>query len=208
MTDLNKAIQIIKQGGIGIFPTDTAFGIGCRVDRQESIERLFEIRKRPKEKAMPVLFDSIKRVKEYLLPFGSAQGKSFGSAQDKPFDEEVEDLMSKYWPGALTIVSFCKIEKVPSLVRGGGEKLGVRIPNHEITLALIEGAGVPVIGSSANFSGAKTPFSLEGLDKRLIKLVDFVLEGKTKGRRCASTVIDVTTNPWKIIRQGEVLSDL
>ena len=101
MEELNKAIEIIKQGGIVIYPTDTAFGIGCRVDSEESLNRLFEIRKRPETKAMPVLFDSISQVKDYVLPF----------------DSDVESLMNKHWPGALTIVLPCKTEKVPSSVK-------------------------------------------------------------------------------------------
>lgn len=193
MNDLDQAIEIVKQGGIVIFPTDTAFGIGCRVDREDSVKKLFEIRKRPEEKAMPVLFDSTKRVKEFVLPF----------------DHDIEGLMNKYWPGALTIILECDIDRVPSLLRGGGKTLGVRVPDHEVILRLIEGVGVPIMGTSANFAGEKTPFSLRGLDKRLIKLVDFVLEGKTNGRRCTSTVIDVTRKPWNIIRQGSVfLPDL
>jgi len=191
MSDLKKAIEVIKQGGIVIFPTDTAFGIGCRIDREDSVNKLFEIRKRPKEKAMPVLFDSVGRVQEYL----------------RPFDKDVKRLMQKYWPGALTIILNCKTDKVPSLVRGGGETLGVRIPDHKLVLSLINGANVPIIGSSANFSGEKTPYSLVGLDKRLIKLVDFVLEGETRGKR-ASTVIDCTKTPWEIIRQGDIVPDL
>src|SRR6185369_7081565 len=101
---INKSINIIKQGGIVIFPTDTAFGIGCRVDNEESVKRLFEVRKRPPQQATPVLFDSIERVKEFVLPFSS----------------DVEALMEKHWPGALTIVIPCHKEKVPSFVRGGG----------------------------------------------------------------------------------------
>ena len=192
MSDLVQAIKIINQGGIVIFPTDTAFGIGCRIDREESVRKLFEIRNRPKEKAMPALFESISRVKEFV----------------EPFDKEIESLMDTYWPGALTIVLNCDTEKVPELVRSGGKTLGVRIPDHELTLGLIKGASTPIIGASANFAGEETPFILRGLDKRLIKLVDFVLEGETKGRRSTSTVLDVTKNPWKIIRQGEVVPDL
>lgn len=192
MNELDQAIKIVRDGGIIIFPTDTAFGIGCRVDREDSVRKLFEMRRRPSEKAMPVLFDSIKQVKDYVLPF----------------DKDVENLMNKYWPGALTIILNCKIDEIPDLVRGGGDTLGVRVPDHDLILELIKSVGVPLIGTSANFAGRETPFGLKGLDKDLIKLVDFVLEGKTKGRRYASTVIDVTKNPWKIIRQGEVVPDL
>lgn len=189
MNDLEQAIEVIKQGGIVIFPTDTAFGIGCRVDREDSLEKLFGIRKRPETKAMPVLFDSVERVKDFVLPF----------------DEKIEGLMQKYWPGALTLVLPCDTSKIPSLVRGGGNTLGVRIPDHEIVLNLIKGANVPITGSSANFSGDATPFTFEGLDKELIKLVDFVVEGKTKGSELSSTVVDCSSSTWKLIRQGSVV---
>jgi len=189
MNELENAVKIIKQGGIVIFPTDTAFGIGCKVDDEDALERLFEIRKRPLDKAMPVLFDCVDRVREFV----------------KPFDPAVEVLMDNYWPGALTIVLNCDIEKVPSLVRGGGNTLGVRIPDHDLILDLIRGAQIPITGSSANFAGEKTPFSFEALDKSLLKLVDFVLEGKTKGNEQSSTIVDVTQDSWKIVRQGSVI---
>lgn len=192
MTKLEEAIEVLNQGGIVIFPTDTAFGIGCRIDDEKAIERLFAIRKRPKSQATPVLFDSIERVKEYVLPF----------------DQKIEQLIQSYWPGALTLIHDCIEEKVPSLVRAGGGTLGIRIPDHETVWKLIKGANVPILGPSANFHGEKTPYNFEELDKRLIKLVDFVVEGKTKGKGLASTVIDCTKLPWKIIRQGEVLLDL
>lgn len=192
MNNIEQAVKIIKEGGIVIFPTDTAFGIGCRMDDEKAVKRLFAIRKRPVSQATPVLFDSIERVKEFVLPF----------------DSKVEGLMIKYWPGALTIVLSCDISKVPSLVRGGGKSLGVRIPDHETVWQLVKGVGVPVLGPSANFHGEKTPYKFEELDKSLTKLVDFIVEGKTKEENLASTVIDCTEEPWKILRQGAVKIDL
>lgn len=184
---LKKAVEVIKGGGILIFPTDTAFGIGCRIDNETAVKRLFEIRKRPKDKAVPVLFDSIGTVRKYVLPF----------------DKNVQSLMKKHWPGALTIVLKCRTNRIPSLVRGGGDSLGVRIPNHELVLELIQNVGVPIIGTSANVAGGPTPFSLDELDKNLMNQADGVLTGKTKGKS-VSTVIDCTTTSWKILRQGGV----
>ena len=192
MNDLDQAIGIIKEGGIVIFPTDTAFGIGCRVDNKDSIDRLYEIRRRSHDKPMPVLFDSITRVKDYLLPF----------------NYKVEKLMKDYWPGALTLELLCDMSKIAPNVNGGRKTLGTRIPDHELARDLIKGSDVPIVGTSANFAGEKTPFSLEGLDKSLIKLVDFVLEGKTRGINKTSTVIDCSKDPWEIIRQGDVMPDL
>ncbi|MBI2622396.1 threonylcarbamoyl-AMP synthase [Candidatus Microgenomates bacterium] len=181
-----KAIKIIKQGGIVVFPTDTAFAVGCRIDNEKTVERLFAIRKRPQTQATPVLVDTVKMTQDYLLPIPK---------------EVINKLIEPYWPGALTIILPCRVDKVPSLVRGGGNTLGVRIPNHSVARAIIRGVGVPILGPSANFHGAKTPYKMEELDKEFVKQVDFVVKGECPiGQQ--STVIDCTIKPWKIIRQG------
>lgn len=187
----DEAVKAIKEGGIIIYPTDTAFGIGCRIDNKTAVKRLFEARKRPKEKAVPVLFDSIDQVKEYVLPF----------------DRKVKDLMEKYWPGALTIVLKCKVSKVSSLVRGGGDTLGVRVPSYKPLRDLIKTVGVPIVGTSANFAGNPTPFTIDEIDKELIKKVEGVLEldtSKINTLSQTSTIIDCTQEPWKILRQGAI----
>ncbi|HZQ29767.1 MAG TPA: L-threonylcarbamoyladenylate synthase [Patescibacteria group bacterium] len=191
MNDLQTAIKILNDGGIIIFPTDTAFGIGCRIDKDETIKRLFNIRKRPVNQATPVLVSSIEMAKEYV----------------EEIPNDVQNLMKLYWPGALTIVLPCKTEKVPELVRGGGSTIGIRVPNHETTIELIKGVGVPILGPSANFHGEDTPYSVQQLNSELVKLVDFVLPGETKLKQ-ASTVIDCSQNPWKILREGAVKIDL
>ncbi len=185
-SELTEAIKILQQGGIVIFPTDTAFGIGCRMDMAKSVERLFTIRRRPANQATPVLVDSQKMALTYLL---------------HPIPNNVRQLMNEYWPGALTIITPCQIAKVPSLVRGDGKNLGVRIPDHEATLHLIEGVGVPVLGPSANFHGCETPYEYNKLDKTLIRLVDFTVSGKCT-KKNVSTVVDCSVSPFRIIRQG------
>lgn len=187
--DIEKAIKVLKNGGIVIFPTDTAFGIGCRMDDERAVKRLFEVRKRPKKQAVSVLVHTIDMAQEYL----------------QPIPQEVFDrLISQYWPGALTIILSCKTEKVPSLVRGGENRLGVRIPNHPIIREIIREVGVPILGPSANFHGKETPYVFSDLDPRLIELVDFVISGETSLVRQPSTVIDCSVSPWKIVRQGAV----
>lgn len=180
-----SAIKILNRGGIVIFPTDTAFGVGCRIDNTDSIQRLFNIRKRPLKKATPVLVSSIEMAKDYLAPLSNI----------------VRRLMTTYWPGALTIVYKCKTNKVPLPVRGGGENLGVRMPNHPLILKMIEKIGVPILGPSANFYQAPTPYYFEDLDPDFIKLTDGVVKGSSKIHN-VSTVIDCTKRPFSIIRQG------
>lgn len=188
MSDLDVAIKILKEGGIVIFPTDTAFGIGCRMDNEKSIEKLFAMRKRPPSQAFPVLVDSQAMAEKYFL---------------SPLPDNVRYFMTDYWPGALTIVYNANESLVPPLVRAGGETVGLRMPNHEVPLALIDAVGVPILGPSANFHGESTPFEYNQLDNKLLKLADYVITGKCFLKQ-ASTVVDCTSEPFKIIRQGAV----
>ncbi len=186
--DIEKAIEALNQGSIIIFPTDTAFGIGCRIDNEKSVQKLFNLRKRPVSQATPVLVSSLEMVREYV--------------EDIPQDVK-EKLIDKYWPGALTIVLQSRISKVPLLVRGGGSTIGLRMPNHPIVQELIQRVKVPILGPSANFHGEKTPYTFEDLDPELIKLVDCVIPGECSVKN-ASTVIDCSQKPWKILREGAV----
>ncbi len=192
MDQIAEAITILKQGGIVIFPTDTAFGIGCRIDNEESVKRLFTLRKRAETKAVPVLVTSLHMAQEYLK---------------KISDDVIERLITPYWPGALTVVLECKTDKIPALVRGGGTSIGVRAPDHVTAQSLITGVGIPLVGTSANFAGEPTPYTFETLDKDLIRQVDFVVPGECRTKE-ASTVIDCTVNPWKILRHGAVHLEL
>lgn len=183
-----KAVEILNKGGIIIFPTDTAFGIGCRIDREESIKKLFKIRKRPINMATPVLVSSVEMAGEYFLSI--------------PKDVR-RKLIDIYWPGTLTIVFPCKKEKVPSLVRGGKENIGIRMPDNRIVLEIIEKLGVPILGPSANIHNEQTPYSFEDLDKKLVQQVDYVMKGEVKYNN-SSTVIDCSVSPWKILRPGDL----
>ena len=184
---LDQVTTIARNGGIIIYPTDTAFGIGCRIDRPQSVDRVFTIRRRPLEQAMPVLVSSIDMALAYF---------------DKPSDI-VRRLMEKYWPGALTIIAPCKKNLIYSPIRGGKNTIGLRMPNNQTILEIIKEVGVPILGSSANFHGDKTPYSLEDLNPELVKLVDCVAPG-TCSVGLASTVVDCSVEPYKILRHGAV----
>ncbi|OGH24378.1 MAG: threonylcarbamoyl-AMP synthase [Candidatus Levybacteria bacterium RIFCSPLOWO2_01_FULL_39_24] len=189
MDKVKKAIEVLRQGGIVIFPTDTAIGIGCRVDDKKAVERLFKIRKRPENKPMLILVNSIEMAQDYLLPIS----------------QEIKNkLIKRYWPGKLTIILQSKIDKVPNLVRGGTNTLGVRFPDSKNLLKLISGVGVPVVAPSANFAGEKTPFRFEDLNPKLIKQADYVLNEEISLEKNVSTIIDCTVTPWKVIREGAV----
>ena len=184
---IKRAVEILRVGGIIIFPTDTAFGIGCRIDSQQSVDRLFSLRKRSLDHATPVLVSSIDMALRYFAEL----------------KEPVLRLMKKYWPGALTIVSNCHVDQIYSPIRGGKGNIGLRMPDHPLTLSIIRELGVPILGPSANFHGENTPFQFEAVDQRLKDLVDFVVPGNCTVRM-ASTVVNCSTIPISIVRQGAV----
>lgn len=186
--DIQKAIETFNKGGIVIFPTDTVFGIGCRMDNPKAIKKLFKLRKRPVFQATPVLVSGLEMVKDYL--------------QQIPI-EVIDKLVDPYWPGALTIVLPCDKNKVFPQVRGGGENIGVRMPNYPPLLMIIRTLGVPILGPSANFHGQETPYKYEDLNPDLTALVDYVLKGDPVLKQI-STVVDCSKKPWEILRKGAV----
>lgn len=188
MDEIQRSIKILNQGGVIIFPTDTVWGIGCRLDNEEAIKRVFTIRNRPKEKAVLAVVDSIAMAQEYLKPI--------------PDDVRMQ-LMEKYWPGGLTIILPCKIEKVPGIARGGGNTLGVRQTNHPILLEILKEIKVPLIAPSANFAGQNTPILSKDLDPNLTAMVDFVVPGESLGQQ-VSTIVNCSVKQWKVIREGIV----
>src|SRR3990167_3063695 len=149
---IEKAVKILKKGGIVIFPTDTVYGIGCRFDDKDAISRLYKIKKTPDSQPFPILVFDLSQVEKLAV-----------------INKTGEELIKKYWPGALTIVLQSK---------GGKNKIGYRMPSSAFIKSIIDGVGEPIIGTSANFHGSVAPKSYEELDSDFAKLADFVVKGK------------------------------
>lgn len=184
---VQQAIECLRAGGVGIFPTDTVYGMGCRLDSEDGLKRLFAMRNRPEEKAVLAVVDSIEMAQKYLLPI----------------TRKVRKLMDRYWPGGLTIVLPCNTSLVPAIARGRGMTLGVRQTNHPLLLEILKSLHVPLVAPSANFAGAPTPKTFEEIDKKLVNMVDCVIDAPCGGD-APSTVIDCSVTPWRILRQGAV----
>jgi L-threonylcarbamoyladenylate synthase len=189
--DLEETIKVLKKGGVVIFPTDTAFGVGCRMDDENAVRRIFEIKRKPLSDALLVLVDSVDMAEKYVDIPGDVRKK----------------LINRYWPGGLTIFFKCKKDKVPSIVRSGSDVLAIRWPNHKEIEEIIKKVGVPIIATSANISGKQTPFKVEDVNKSLIDNADYVMEGECAYKK-ESTIIDTTVTPWKIVRKGAVKLEL
>lgn len=182
-----KAVQVLRSGGVVAFPTDTLYGLGADVFCTPAIERVFAIKERPAGMPMPVLIASPNDLSKVAL--------------------EVPDLAwelaNRFWPGALTII-LNRSRDIPDLVSGGRDTLGVRMPNHPVALAMIQGFGGPVTGTSANISGGDNPSSWQEVERALGNRVDHVVEEGPAPSGSASTVLDLTTELPSLVRAGDV----
>ena len=167
--EYNKIVEvakIIRQGGIGIFPTETVYGIGADCFNIDAVQKIFEIKKRSKEKALSVLISNLSMVDEL------AQNIS----------EKERKIMEKFFPGPITII-LNKSSKVPNIVTAGKDTIGIRVPENKIALSLIEEVGRPLATPSANISGKPSGIEYEQIIKDFKGKIDFFIDsGKSKIR--------------------------
>lgn len=182
---IDKAVEVFKEGGIVVFPTDTVWGISVAIDQPQAIERLYQIKGREKNKPTAVLVGSV------------SQAERLGK-----INKTAEKLIRKYWPGSLTIVVKAQ-EGVPEEIQGKGGTIGLRMPDEELVLKLAQKLNRGLVTASANFAGQPAPTSKALLDSRLLERVDLVLPGEASGQP-SSTVVDVTGKSVKVLRKGSV----
>ena len=185
MDEVQKAAKIINDGGVVIFPTDTVFGIGCRIGNQKAIERLYRIKERNEGKPTLIMIENIKQGRKYAR-----------------FDKKALLLAKAFWPGPLTLVLKSK-EGVPNMIKGIQNTVGIREPNHKIVQKLISLVGEPILAPSANFSGQTPPSKFSKIDKNLIKLVDYVLNFECGGDK-PSTIFESLDGTSNFIRIGAI----
>jgi len=185
--DRGEIVAFLKEGKVGLFPTDTVWGICCRMDNIASVKKVFEIKNREKIKPFLILASDIAQVQKYTNIDNS----------------KVLKITEKYWPGPLTIILNAKKESVLSTVRAGGETIAVRIPDYDDLTSIISEVGVPLIAPSANISGENAPVYFDEIDGRIINAVDFIVQGECKMKE-PSTIIDCTQSEKRIIREGAV----
>ena len=178
------AIEKLKNGGIGIFPTDTVYGIGCDAFNLKALKNLYKIKKRDLNKPINMLVSSIDMVKNYVKKIHPIEQK----------------LMENFWPGDLTII-FDKSKIVPDLLTSNKSTVGIRMPNNQICLEIISKMGVPLAMSSANLSYNPPDCKLSDLLLDFTEKVDFILDdGELVG--FPSTIVRIENNELKILREG------
>jgi L-threonylcarbamoyladenylate synthase len=184
---IGKAGQIIVQGGVVAFPTETFYGLGADIFNLEALQRVFRIKGREEHKALLLLVAD-----RTWLP--GLVGK---------IPPVAEPLIEKFWPGPLTLV-FASSALLPPILTANTGKVGLRISSHPVAQALVQAVGRAVTATSANVTEHPGALSASEVFQTLGKQVDAILDGGQTVGGLGSTVLDVSGDLPKIIREGAV----
>ncbi|MBR1487083.1 MAG: threonylcarbamoyl-AMP synthase [Synergistaceae bacterium] len=175
-----KAAEIIKNGGLVAFPTETVYGLGADALNPEAVKKIYLAKGRPSDNPLILHVENINQVYDLV-----------------EVNETAEILMKKFWPAPLTLVMKAK-NIIPSITRGGLETAAIRMPNNLVALALIKAAGTPIAAPSANLSGRPSPTDFESVFNDMNGKIEMILDGGSVDVGIESTVIDIT-NPKKFL---------
>jgi L-threonylcarbamoyladenylate synthase len=180
-----RAVEALRQGQVIVYPTDTVYGVGCRIDDEGAVRRIYQIKGRPATEPLPILLADPAQLETYVRGISAAARR----------------LSGRFWPGALTLI-FRRSERISPVVAGGGDTVAVRVSAHPIPRALVRTLGIPIVGTSANSHGMRAPLTAQLAIYDLGDRVDLVLDGgrTTLGRE--STVVDVTGEAPRVVREG------
>lgn len=189
---IDNASEIILNGGLVAVPTETVYGLAANGLCQEAVSNIYSVKGRPKIKPVSL-----------MVADESAMELCWESVPDS-----ARVLARRFWPGPLTIVMTAN-STVPDIVRAGGKTVGLRCPDHELTLSLLRSCAVPLAAPSANPSGCASPKTADGVLEYFDGLIDAVIDGGKCALGVESTVIDISEVPYKILREGAVsMSDI
>ena len=184
---LRAAADTLRAGGVLALPTETFYGLAVAALDVGAVRRVFELKGRPESKPLLVLVDSVAMAETVAHVTAPAR-----------------DLMKRYWPGALTLVMPARAS-VPSVVTAGSGTLGVRLSPHPIARGLVELLGEPVTAPSANPNGLPPPTTAQAVLDYFQEGIDLVLDGGATAGGEPSTVLDLTLDPPRVLRQGAVV---
>lgn len=187
-TIIKKSVDILNNGGIIAIPTDTVYGFAALASNEKAIERLYKVKEREKNKSIAVLLGD------------SAQAKLVTD----DFSQSADRITQKFWPGGLTVIVKKRNGLPPNISQQ--DTIGIRIPDHEFVRTLICVSG-PLAVTSANHSGLPPATSVSEFENALGDQLDLIVDGGKTAGGIPSTVVDCTTSPIKILREGIIPSE-
>lgn len=184
--ELENVIKVIVDGGVVIFPTDTVYGVAANSLDETAIKKLFDLKERNDNKPICVLTSSVDKIKKIAY-----------------VRDEEQKIIDKYMPGALTII-LDKKEIVSDVLTSGLKTVGVRIPNNEIALRILDKLEYPLATTSANISGMEAAVKKEDLIKEFDGKVDIIIDGGITDLKVSSTIVKIKNNEIEVLRQGTI----
>ncbi len=185
--EIQQAIETLRKGGIVAYPTDTVYGLGASAFNDDAVAKVYEAKGRPRQFALPLLLSSVSQI--VLV------------ATDVP--AVAWRLADRFLPGGLTLI-LNKAPTLSDLVTGGSDKIAVRVPNHPIPIAIVEGLGAPITGTSANISGCRSLVTPQEVLRQMGDRVDLIVDGGRCPGGTDSTVVDLTEETPRIVRYGMI----
>jgi L-threonylcarbamoyladenylate synthase len=182
-----EAAAVIRRGGLAAFPTETVYGLGANAFDASAVERIFAAKGRPANNPLIVHIADLEQVREVV----------------SMWPESAARLAERFWPGPLTLV-LPKGARVPDVVTGRGPTVAVRFPAHPVAQALVRAAGVPIAAPSANRSTELSPTRAEHVLRGLQGRIDLLLDGGPTAGGIESTVLDLTSDPPRLLRPGPI----
>lgn len=183
--DLSYAVEVIKRGGLVAVPTETVYGLAGNGLDADAVAKIYEVKGRPAIKPLSLLVPDL----------------DVAATVCAEMPESARQLAEAFWPGPLTIVLPCR-GTVPDIVTAGGDTIGVRCPDHPKTLEFLRLAGVPAAAPSANISDMPSPKSAEDVLAYFDGKIECVIDGGICTLGVESTIVLLTVEPYKILRQG------
>ena len=184
---VEEAASRILRGGVIALPTDTLYGLSANPFRADAIARLYEVKGRPADRALPLLAFDLVQVIQTIGPLPVAG----------------ERLAAAFWPGPLTLLLPAPRTLVPA-VTGDTGRVGVRVPADAVARAVCRAAGIPVTGTSANISGQSATPDPDVVERTLGGRIDLLLDGGLTRGGPPSTIVDVTEREMRLVRAGAI----
>ena len=184
---VERGISILRHGGIVAYPTDTVYGLGACANLHRAVERVYQVKERPRNMPFPLLLADTAQIARVADPVPPVAWL----------------LIHNFLPGSLTIVLH-KSNSVPDIITAGEATIAIRIPAHPVPIALVEGLGTPIVGTSANLSGKPSPLTADEVYSQLGDKIDMVINGGRCLGGKESTIVDMTGETPVIIREGAI----
>ncbi|PLX28361.1 threonylcarbamoyl-AMP synthase [Candidatus Parcubacteria bacterium] len=188
-------VSALKSGKTIIYPTETCYGLGCDALSADAVKKVFQIKKRQKDKPVLVVVSDESMITDYVV-----------------WNEELVTISEHYWPGPLTVVADAKSDmKLPQGILGSNKTLAFRVTDHPLASEISASLGHPLVSTSANISELESPYDMEsvlGMFENADVQPDIIIDAGPLPHKSPSTVVRVKDGDVKILRQGELVLEL